>query len=202
MASKYITTDTKGVFRCWWCGNDPLYVQYHDKEWGRPVDLDRRLFEKLCLEGIQAGLSWITILRKREAFRKAFRQFEIPAVARFTKRDVEKLLTDEGIVRHRGKIEATINNAKQALKMIETRGSLAAFFWQFEPSRARKFDAKRGVSDESKQMSKTLKKEGWRFVGPTTCYSFMQAMGMTNDHHPDCHIYDEIESLRSKFQRP
>jgi len=202
MASKYITIDTMGVPRCWWCGNDPLYVRYHDNEWGRPVDDDNRLFEKLCLEGFQAGLSWITILRKREAFRKAFKHFEIAKVARFSDFDVEKLLTDEGIVRHRGKLESTINNAKLAQVMIRERGSLAAFFWQFEPARPRKFDANRGLSDESKRMSKTLKKMGWSFVGPTTCYSFMQAMGMTNDHHPGCVHHAEMELLRKKFKRP
>ncbi len=202
MASKYITTDTKGVNRCWWCGNDPLYIRYHDTEWGRPVDDDHRLFEKLCLEGFQAGLSWITILRKREAFRKAFKNFEIAKVARFNHLHVEKLLANECIVRHRGKIESTINNAKLALKMIEEHGSLGAFFWQFEPAKTMKFDAKRGTSDESKRMSKTLKKRGWSFVGPTTCYAFIQAMGMINDHHSKCQVYREIESMRRRFERP
>ena len=202
MASKFIKTGADGIHRCWWCGEDPLYVRYHDEEWGNPVDDNDRLFEKICLEGFQAGLSWITILRKRETFRKAFKHFEIAKVARFNDRNVAKLLEDEGIVRHRGKIESTINNAKRALEMIKEHGSLAAFFWQFEPSSDRKFDAKRALTEESTQMSKTLKRLGWSFVGPTTCYSFMQAMGMTNDHHPKCFRFEEVKKLRAEFKRP
>ena len=202
MASKFIKIDQAGIHRCWWCGDDPLYVDYHDKEWGRPVAEDRRLFEKLCLEGFQSGLSWITILRKRENFRAAFKNFEFATVARFTNRHVEKLLQDSSIIRHRGKIQATINNAARAIELIAESGSLAAFSWQFEPQKSRKFDAKRGVSEESIQMSKTLKKRGWKFVGPTTCYSFMQSMGIVNDHHPKCSRRDEIETLRKRFERP
>ena len=202
MASKYIKIDQAGIQRCWWCGDDPLYVKYHDQEWGRPVADDRRMFEKLSLEGFQAGLSWITILKRRESFRTAFKKFEIATVARFTPRQVEKLVRDPSIIRHRGKIEATINNAARALEMIEETGSLAAFFWQYEPSQSRKFDATRAVTEESLQMSKALKKRGWKFVGPTTCYSFMQSLGLVNDHHPDCSRRTEIEALRTQFVRP
>lgn len=202
MADEYLTIDHHGVSRCWWCNDDPLYVEYHDTEWGRPVDDDDRLFEKLALEGFQAGLSWITILRKRKAFRRAFSDFRIPKVARLTPRDVDRLVKDESIVRHRGKIEATIRNARLAHEMIDSGSSLAAFFWKFEPTRPRPFDAARSVSDESTQMSKELKKLGWSFVGPTTCYSFMQAMGLTNDHHPSCHCHRQIEVLRDSFRRP
>lgn len=201
MPSKYLNTDDQGTSRCWWCGSDPLYVGYHDSEWGYPVHDDVRLFEKICLEGFQAGLSWITILKKRENFRSAFSGFEIGPVAKFGKRDVNRLLKDAGIVRHRGKIESTINNAKNALKLIDEHGSLANFFWSYEPTKQRKFDAKRAVTDESKQLSKDLKKLGWSFVGPTTCYAFMQAMGMVNDHHPGCASFEKAQKLRARFQR-
>jgi len=188
-----LTTDSRGVSRCFWCGDDPLYVAYHDTEWGIPVRNDTRLFEKLCLEGFQSGLSWLTILRKRENFRKAFRGFDIPAVAAFGKRDVNRLLKDAGIIRHRGKIESTINNAKRALELIEECGSLADFIWQFQPdpkTRPKKLDwatlKTMSVSPESTALSKDLKKRGWTFVGPTTCYAFMQAMGLVNDHLEGC----------------
>lgn len=200
--SKYLNEDASGTTRCWWCGNDPDYIRYHDREWGLPAKSDQKLYEKICLEGFQAGLSWITILRKRENFREAFDGFEIEKVARFSQRQIGKLLKNEGIIRHRGKIEATINNARQALVMQEEFGTLAGFFWQFEPKRPRKFDAKRAVTPESTEMSKQLRKRGWKFVGPTTCYSFMQAMGLVNDHHPKCFRYAEIEKRRSKFVRP
>ena len=202
MAKKYIVRDQAGMPRCWWCGHIPIYVKYHDTEWGRPVNKDRRMFEKICLEGFQSGLSWITILKKRESFRAAFDKFEIKKVAKFSKAKVERLVKDESIIRHRGKIEATINNANRALEMIEAEGSLAAFFWKFEPAKARKFDPKRATTKESEQMSRELKKRGWKFVGPTTCYSFMQSMGIVNDHHPDCHCWKEVELLRKKFTRP
>ena len=136
--TRYIQTDDQGIARCWWCVSEPIYVQYHDREWGVPLKNDRKLFEKVCLEGFQAGLSWLTILRKREGFRAAFSNFEIETVAKFSKREVQRLLKDEGIVRHRGKIEATIQNAQQAIAMAEEFGSLASFFWQFEPKRPRK----------------------------------------------------------------
>ena len=195
--------------RCWWPGEDELYIRYHDEEWGRPVTDDRRLFEKICLEGFQSGLSWITILRKRDNFRKAFKDFDVAAVARFTARDVQRLLKDAGIVRHRGKIESTINNAKRALELVDEQGSLAAYFWSWEPpasSRPKKIsrDALKTMSttEQSTALSKDLKKRGWTFVGPTTCYAFMQAMGLVNDHIDDCQVRAEIERARKRFSRP
>ena len=194
-----------GVRRCWWCGADPLYVLYHDTEWGRPVTDDQRLFEKMCLEGFQAGLSWLTILRKRDAFRSAFRNFDIQRVARFTPNKVEKLLLDAQIVRHRGKIESTINNAKRTMELVDEFGSLASFFWQFEPdepSVLQRRDQMTANRPESVAMSKELKKRGWSFVGPTTCYSLMQAMGMVNDHLRDCHHWKIVDRARASFARP
>ena len=195
--------------RCWWPGEDELYIEYHDREWGRPVVDDHRLFEKICLEGFQSGLSWITILRKRDNFRKAFRSFDPAVVSKFGARDVQRLLKDAGIVRHRGKIESTINNAKRALDLIEEHGSLAAYFWSWEPkasSRPKRItrDAIRNMSttEQSTALSKDLKKRGWTFVGPTTCYAFMQAMGLVNDHVDDCSVRAEIERLRTRFARP
>ena len=195
--------------RCWWPGEDDLYIKYHDHEWGRPVTDDQRLFEKICLEGFQAGLSWITILRKRDNFRKAFKDFDPAVVARFGARDVQRLLKDAGIVRHRGKIESTINNAKRALELIEEQGSLAAYFWAWEPdakSRPKKLSRealmKMATTEQSIALSKDLKKRGWTFVGPTTCYAFMQAMGLVNDHIDDCHVRADIERARQRFARP
>jgi DNA-3-methyladenine glycosylase I len=195
--------------RCSWPGDDEFYIAYHDREWGRPVTDDRRLFEKICLEGFQSGLSWITILRKRENFRKAFENFEPNAVATFTARDVQRLLKDAGIIRHRGKIESTINNAKRALELIDERGSLAAYFWSWEPapsSRPKRItrDALKTMSttETSTALSKDLKRRGWTFVGPTTCYAFMQAMGLVNDHVDECHVRKEIERIRKTFVRP
>ena len=183
----------RAVNRCWWCGTDPLYVEYHDTEWGKPVTDDRRLFEKVCLEGFQAGLSWLTILRKRENFRRAFANFDVDRVARYTARDVTRLLGDEGIVRHRGKIESTINNAQRAIEMRDECGSLSSYFWRWEPdpaTRPRRItrEALMGMatSPESTALSKDLRKRGWTFVGPTTIYAFMQAMGLVNDHVDDC----------------
>lgn len=178
-----------GATRCWWCGDDPLYVRYHDDEWGHPVTDDVRLFEKLCLEGFQAGLSWITILRKRDAFRDAFAGFEIAAVASFDEADVNRLLGDGGIVRHRGKIESTINNARRARDLIEQYGSLAAFVQRFRPenhARPTLTSAFHATSAESIALSNELKRRGWSFVGPTTMYAFMQAMGLVNDHVVGC----------------
>ena len=179
--------------RCWWCGTDPLYVEYHDREWGKRVKDDTRLFEKVCLEGFQAGLSWITILRKRENFRRAFANFDIDRVARYTARDVTRLLGDEGIIRHRGKIESTINNAKRAIELREECGSLSKYFWQWEPdasSRPNRITRETlmgmATSPESVALSKDLRRRGWTFVGPTTIYAFMQAMGLVNDHVEDC----------------
>ncbi len=190
-----LSPGSDGVARCVWCGTDPLYTHYHDTEWGFPVRDDRRLFEKLCLEGFQSGLSWITILRKRENFRVAFAGFDIEKVARFGARDVTRLLGNAGIVRHRGKIEATINNARRCADLIDTEGSLAAYAWRFEPgpkSRPRKitWEVLRTVSTtpESIALSRDLKRRGWNFVGPTTVYAFMQAMGLVNDHLHGCHV--------------
>ncbi len=178
-----------GQIRCWWHGNQADYLRYHDTEWGWPVDDDRRLFEKICLEGFQSGLSWLTILRKRENFRAAFANFEMAAVARFGEDDVARLLQDAGIVRHQGKIRSTINNAARALELTEEFGTLAAYFWQFEPGpdqRPAVLDHATartlGKTDVSTAISKDLKKRGWSFVGPTTVYAFMQAMGLVNDH--------------------
>jgi DNA-3-methyladenine glycosylase I len=192
-----------GKPRCRWCEAAPEFFHYHDTEWGFPVEDDRRLFEKICLEGFQSGLSWRTILAKRENFRKAFHHFDFNKVARFTQRDVTRLLKDEGIVRHRGKIEAVINNAKMAKALVKQEGSLAAFFWAYEP------DVKKlakpqtaSTSPESIALSKDLKKMGWKFVGPTTVYAFMQAMGLINDHVEDCSIRAKVERARKKFKRP
>lgn len=182
-----------GVVRCIWATDDPIYRRYHDEEWGMPVRKDTRLFEKLCLEGFQSGLSWLTILRKREAFRAAFCGFEIDRVARFGPTDVERLLADAGIVRHRGKIEAAIGNAAAARDLIAAEGSLASFIWRHLPppaERPRSFDwetlRKLGSTPASVRLSAELKRRGFRFVGPTTVYAFMQAMGLVNDHVEGC----------------
>lgn len=195
--------------RCWWCGDDPLYVAYHDNEWGRPVTDDVRLFEKICLEGFQAGLSWITILRKRENFRRAFAGFDIGKVAKFNDQDVERLVQDAGIIRHRGKIVSAINNANRALELQKEFGSLAAYFWRWEPKeheRPKRFSRENLVSipksETSTALSKDLKKRGWSFVGPTTVYAFMQAMGVVNDHAEECHCRTDIEKVRKTFKRP
>lgn len=194
-----------GVTRCWWCGNDPLYVAYHDEEWGRPVTDDRRLFEKLCLEGFQSGLSWLTILRKRERFRAVFNDFDPEAVARFTKRDVARLLGDSGIVRHRGKIESAINNAKRTLEIVETHGSLTAFVWRFEPEASAAIDhatlLARSRTEESASLSKALRQRGFTFIGPVTAYAFMQAVGMVNDHLPACASWKVVEDQQKRFSR-
>ena len=185
-----------GVARCWWCRDDELYVDYHDNEWGRPVTDDRRLFEKICLEGFQAGLSWITILRKRENFRDAFADFDFEKVARFNSRSVEKLLKNEGIIRHRGKIEATINNAKRAIELVEDVGSLSDYFWQFADESGIGDGTMTAQTETSQRLSKDLRRMGWKFVGPTTAYAFMQAMGLVNDHVPGCKFLSEVESAR------
>ncbi len=196
---------TDEPFRCSWAGADPLYRHYHDTEWGRPVDDDTRLFEKLCLEGFQSGLSWITILRKRENFRSGFAGFVPDKVAAFGEADVARLLADPGIVRHRGKIESTINNARRALPLREEFGSLAAYFWRFEPPR-RPAPLQPGAlpaeTEHSKALSKDLKKRGFSFVGPTTAYAFMQAMGMVNDHVAGCFCCAEAEAARERFTVP
>lgn len=182
-----------GKRRCWWCGTDPEYMKYHDQEWGRPVRDDQRLFEKICLEGFQAGLSWLTILRKRDAFREAFSEFDPREVANFGESKVEKLLQNAGIVRHRGKIKSTINNAQKALELSDEFGSLANFFWRYQPEESKPLRSREEIvatSEESTRLSKDLKKRGWTFVGPTTCYAFMQAMGLVNDHLVGCDFRD------------
>jgi len=191
-----------GVARCWWAAGDPLYEPYHDREWGRPVDDDVRLFEKLCLEGFQSGLSWLTILRKRDNFRRAFAGFDIEAVAGFGADDVERLLGDAGIVRNRAKIEATINNARRCRELTEEFGSLAAYVWEFEPAAPSRPDARATTSDEAVALSKDLRRRGWAFVGPTTAYAFMQAMGLVDDHLTGCDARDRVEAERARFQRP
>jgi DNA-3-methyladenine glycosylase I len=180
-----------GRARCSWAGQDPLYVEYHDSEWGFPVRDDRRLFEKISLEGFQSGLSWITILRKRENFRRAFRGFAIAEVARFGKRDVSRLLKDAGIIRHRGKIESTINNARRALELQSELGSLASYVWSWEKQ-----------PEAAKALAKDLKRRGWTFVGPTTIYAFMQAMGLVNDHAAACFVREQTERARRGFRVP
>ncbi|MGA0611245.1 DNA-3-methyladenine glycosylase I [Caldimonas sp. KR1-144] len=201
--------DEDGAARCAWCQATPAYRAYHDSEWGFPVTDDRRLFEKICLEGFQSGLSWLTILNKREAFRRAFAEFDAERVARFKERDVERLLADAGIVRHRGKIESTINNAKRVLELRDEFGSLAAYAWRFEADAASRpkrltWAALRAMSTspESVAMSKDLKKRGWSFVGPTTVYAFMQAMGLVNDHVEGCHVRERAVQARQALSVP
>ena len=195
-----------GRVRCWWPGDDADYVAYHDREWGRPVTDDDRLFEKLCLEGFQAGLSWLTILRKRDNFRAAFCGFDIAAVAGFGPQDVERLLGDAGIVRHRGKIASAVNNARRAGELIEESGSLAAYIWGWEPEAEP--DPPTSKSDlpastpESTALAKDLKRRGWSFVGPTTVYAFMQSMGLVNDHIAGCFARPECEAERAAPTRP
>lgn len=186
-----------GVARCSWCGDDALYIRYHDMEWGRPMHHDNRLFEKICLEGFQSGLSWLTILRKRENFRDAFKNFDFDAVAKFGKREVDQLLQDAGIVRHNGKIVSTINNARKAVALRDEWGSLDDFLWQWKGEPRKKplswAELKQITkSAESIALSKELKRRGWSFVGPTTMYAFMQAAGMVDDHVEGCEIGDEI----------
>ncbi|MEL6161519.1 MAG: DNA-3-methyladenine glycosylase I [Cyanobacteria bacterium J06554_11] len=195
--------------RCWWPGDKADYIAYHDNEWGVPVGNDKKLFEKLSLEGFQSGLSWLTILRKRENFRLAFAGFDFTQVAQYTSADVDRLLQDKGIVRHRKKIESVINNAARACELVEEFGSLAAYFWQYEPapeSRPARYDYATlsilAKTSESIAMSKDLKKRGWSFVGPTTAYAFMQSMGIVNDHLEGCEWRSHIEKLRATFQRP
>lgn len=194
-----------GRARCFWAGQDELYQRYHDEEWGYPVGDDTRLFEKICLEGFQSGLSWLTILRKREAFRAAFAGFDAARVARFDDRRVERLLQDAGIVRHRGKILSTINNARRVGELAAEHGSLAAWVWAHEPAPrpapARRADIP-GLTPESTALSRELKRRGWTFVGPTTVYAFMQAMGLVNDHVEGCFARERARRARRRFQRP
>ncbi len=204
-----LTAGPDGVARCAWHGNLPDYLHYHDHEWGRPVADDRRLFEKICLEGFQSGLSWLTILRKRDNFREAFDGFDFERVANFSEADVERLVGNAGIIRHRGKIVSTINNARRARELADEAGSLAAFFWGFEPGPAERpqtVDLARlranPTTAVSVRLSKELKKRGWSFVGPTTVYAFMQAMGLVNDHLEGCVCRAEVEAERKAFRRP
>ena len=201
MSESDLISGDDGKPRCAWCAGHDDYVAYHDAEWGFPVGDDRRLFEKLCLEGFQSGLSWLTILRKREAFRRSFAGFEFRKVARFGPRHVERILEDASIVRHRGKIESTIGNARRAISLIEEFGSIAAYVWRYEPeTKARPIT--RSTSPEAVALSKDLKKRGWTFVGPTTTYAFMQAMGLVNDHLPGCAARPRAENARTAFRRP
>jgi DNA-3-methyladenine glycosylase I len=195
------------VLRCWWGDSAPEYRLYHDTEWGLPVADDVLLFEKLSLEGFQAGLSWLTILRKREAFRRAFAGFDFERVAGFSERDVRRLLDDASIVRHRGKIEAVVNNAGRAVELVEAEGSLAAYAWGFEPPRRdhrldRAALGELSRTPESTALARDLKRRGWRFVGPTTVYAFMQAMGLVNDHLDGCEAGAEVERARARFRSP
>lgn len=199
-----------GKCRCFWAAPaSALYVRYHDTEWGRPVAHDTRLFEKICLEGFQSGLSWLTILNKRENFRSAFERFDFERIARYGDAQVARLVADAGIVRHRGKIESTINNARRACELASEKGSLTAYFWSFEPeaqsrpaSVSEQTLRQNTTSPQSVALSRDLKRRGWSFVGPTTVYAFMQAMGMVNDHVDDCWVREAVERERSAFARP
>ncbi|MDY6828405.1 MAG: DNA-3-methyladenine glycosylase I [Pseudomonadota bacterium] len=201
MSSTVVGAD--GEPRCRWCAAAPEFFEYHDKEWGYPVSDDIRLFEKLCLESFQSGLSWRTILAKRENFRAAFHGFDFEKIVKYKQKDVERLLKDEGIVRHRGKIEAVINNAQRAVELVSEEGSLAAYFWSFEPDDVNEIEPQSAsTSKESVALAKALKKKGWKFVGPTTVYAFLQAMGLINDHVEGCVIRGKVENARKKFKRP
>jgi DNA-3-methyladenine glycosylase I len=198
-----------GIVRCFWAGDDPGYRRYHDEEWGFPVRDDRRLFEKICLEGFQSGLSWLTILRKRERFRRAFLDFRCEKVARMGRREVSRLLRDPGIVRHRGKIESTLNNARRALELAREHGSLASYFWSWEPAphqRPKRLTLgvlrRLATTPASSALSRDLKRRGFTFVGPTTAYAFMQAMGLVNDHLEGCAVRARVEAARAAFVRP
>ncbi len=189
MTDKGLIIGSDGKARCWWCGEDALYMRYHDQEWGKPVYDDVRLFEKICLEGFQSGLSWLTILRKRNNFRDAFNGFNFNKVAKYDNNAVNILLQNKGIIRHRGKIMATINNANRAIELVEEKGSLSNYFWGFKPdenSTPKYINDIPSQTPESIALSKDLKKRGWKFVGATTAYAFMQAMGMVNDHIDGC----------------
>jgi DNA-3-methyladenine glycosylase I len=203
-----LLADDRGFVRCAWSGTDPEYCTYHDEEWGRPVTNDRRVFEKIVLEGFQSGLSWRTILHKRSRFRQVFCNFDPASVARFANSDVERLLLDAGIVRHRGKIEAAIHNANAALSLIETKGSLAEFVWSFVPPASERpsrceYASLRTLAKTpaSERLSKALRQLGFRFVGPTTCYAMMQAIGLVNDHVEGCSFREDVESERTRALR-
>lgn len=198
-----VIAEKDGKPRCRWCAAAPEFLHYHDEEWGFPIVDDIRLFEKICLEGFQSGLSWRTILAKRENFRRAFHGFDFNKIAKYTERDIDRLLADEGIVRHRGKIEAVINNSKRAKEIVAIEGSLAAFLWRYEPFADKLAEPQSAsTSSESNTLSKDLKKLGWKFVGPTTVYAFMQAVGLVNDHVDACVIRAKVERARKQFKRP
>jgi DNA-3-methyladenine glycosylase I len=206
---KGIVVGADGVARCAWATGADDYTRYHDVEWGFPVTDDRRLFEKLCLEGFQSGLSWLTILRKRDGFRRAFADFDVHVVARYGSRDVERLLADASIVRHRGKIEAAIANAQRCCELVEEEGSLARYVWSFEPDPRERptrvtWEVLRETTqtDASRALASDLKRRGWRYVGPTTVYAFMQAMGLVNDHLALCDVASRVDAARSAFARP
>jgi DNA-3-methyladenine glycosylase I len=204
-ATTNLVTGEDGVARCAWGDSAPEYRSYHDSEWGFPVADDHRLFEKLSLEGFQAGLSWLTILRKREAFREVFAGFEFRRVAEFGPSEVAALLEDARIVRHRGKIEAVINNAQRAVELVGREGSLAGFIWSYEPVGVRPAPGPGDVpalTAESTALARELKRRGWRFTGPTTVYAFMQAMGLVDDHLAGCHVRAAVETARARFDRP
>ncbi|CAN7236931.1 DNA-3-methyladenine glycosylase I [Rhizobacter sp. LjRoot28] len=203
MSAATTVAGSDGRPRCRWCAGVPEFEPYHDREWGFPVADDVRLFEKLCLEGFQSGLSWRTILAKRENFRLAFEGFDFHKLAHFGEQHVERLLQNPGIVRHRGKIEATLNNARRAVELQAEAGSLAAYFWRFEidPATAPPPQSA-SVSPESIALSKDLKRRGWKFVGPTTMFALMQAMGLVNDHAADCVTGAEVARARKAFKRP
>ena len=209
MTDKHVHTAEDGITRCSWAKDQLDYRNYHDVEWGRPVSNDFQLFEKICLEGFQSGLSWLTILRKRENFRQAFANFDFNKIADYNEDNVSQLLQNSGIIRHRGKIEATINNAQRALELVEEFGSLAAYIWQWEPASPEPHIGKGeyshpipSITRTSELLSKDLKNRGWKFFGPTTAYAFMQAMGLVNDHMEGCAFRKIVESIRSEFEPP
>jgi DNA-3-methyladenine glycosylase I len=209
MTDKHVHTAEDGITRCSWAKDHLDYRNYHDVEWGRPVSNDFQLFEKICLEGFQSGLSWLTILRKRENFRQAFANFDFNKIADYNEDNVSQLLQNSGIIRHRGKIEATINNAHRALELVEEFGSLAAYIWQWEPASPEPHIGKGeyshpipSITRTSELLSKDLKNRGWKFFGPTTAYAFMQAMGLVNDHMEGCAFRKIVENLRNEFEAP
>ena len=209
MTDKHVHTAEDGITRCSWAKDHLDYRNYHDVEWGRPVSNDFQLFEKICLEGFQSGLSWLTILRKRENFRQAFANFDFNKIADYNEDNVSQLLQNSGIIRHRGKIEATINNAQRALELVEEFGSLAAYIWGWEPASREPHIGKGeyshpipSITRTSELLSKDLKNRGWKFFGPTTAYAFMQAMGLVNDHMEGCAFRKIVESIRSEFEPP
>ncbi|MBT3213038.1 MAG: DNA-3-methyladenine glycosylase I [Deltaproteobacteria bacterium] len=209
MTDKHVHTAEDGITRCSWAKDHLDYRNYHDVEWGRPVSNDFQLFEKICLEGFQSGLSWLTILRKRENFRQAFANFDFNKIADYNEDNVSQLLQNSGIIRHRGKIEATINNAHRALELVEEFGSLATYIWGWEPASPEPHIGKGeyshpipSITRTSELLSKDLKNRGWKFFGPTTAYAFMQAMGLVNDHMEGCAFRKIVESIRSEFEAP